>query len=567
MASAVADPATAAAIEQISAGLDALAAAGVEPVDARDAVTVVRAVEVCERRFRSLTLGVQDSIDRRGLHKADGHASAKVMVRHVARLSDGEAARRALAVRMLRAMPAVAAAFAAGAIGACQVDRIARAYANPRVREALVAQDAAFATVAAGLGYREFAAAVTDWVRQADEDGTADKSQRNHDNRNLQMSQDLDGGWAITGRCGSLQGTVLAEILAHFEHAEWLADWEKARAEHGDNATVEHLPRTAAQRRFDAFFAMAQQAAGAEAGRDGGSQIVTNIVIDWATYQRELRRMADAPLDPLDPKFEGPTRWPGPPPDTSAAGDEPDDSTDSDQPEPLGAKDLYEPDLDTDDDPDDEESGLAGHGPPGEEHADQESRQGDGDHESSEDEGDEAEAASPHERGHPSPPKPTPPEPDPPDPPPGRPPDPPPDPPSTVGFRCSTLDGHQIDPTEAAAAALIGHVRRVVVGADGVVIDLGRRRRLFTGPAQLAVMLNTTTCTHPGCHTPASRCQTDHTNPWTPRPDGTGGGPTKPDNGNNRCGRHNLFKENGFRVWRDPAGQWHTYRPDGTEID
>ena len=24
--------------------------------------------------------------------------------------------------------------------------------------------------------------------------------------------------------------------------------------------------------------------------------------------------------------------------------------------------------------------------------------------------------------------------------------------------------------------------------------------------------------------------------------------------------------ETGFTVWRDPTGQWHIYRPDGTEI-
>jgi hypothetical protein len=32
------------------------------------------------------------------------------------------------------------------------------------------------------------------------------------------------------------------------------------------------------------------------------------------------------------------------------------------------------------------------------------------------------------------------------------------------------------------------------------------------------------------------------------------------------CGRHNHFKQRGYRTWRDPTGQWHTYRPDGTEI-
>ena len=29
---------------------------------------------------------------------------------------------------------------------------------------------------------------------------------------------------------------------------------------------------------------------------------------------------------------------------------------------------------------------------------------------------------------------------------------------------------------------------------------------------------------------------------------------------------HSRRKEHGYVVWRDPAGRWHTYRPDGTEI-
>jgi len=132
-----------------------------------------------------------------------------------------------------------------------------------------------------------------------------------------------------------------------------------------------------------------------------------------------------------------------------------------------------------------------------------------------------------------------------------------------VGFGCSTLDGHTIDPTEAVANALIGHVRRVVMGAGSMVIDLGRRRRLFTGAAQLAVKLAGTHCYWPGCHVPVTACQTDHMIPWA---DHGGGGPTNPGNGAPACGRHNRLKERGYRVHRDQAGTWHTHRPDGTEI-
>ena len=65
----------------------------------------VRQLEVLGRRLHAVQLDVQDRIDRSGVFKADGHASAKVMVRHGANLSNGEALRREQAVKMLRALP------------------------------------------------------------------------------------------------------------------------------------------------------------------------------------------------------------------------------------------------------------------------------------------------------------------------------------------------------------------------------------------------------------------------------------------------------------------------------
>jgi hypothetical protein len=126
--------------------------------------------------------------------------------------------------------------------------------------------------------------------------------------------------------------------------------------------------------------------------------------------------------------------------------------------------------------------------------------------------------------------------------------------------RCETSTGHQIDPADMIAAALCGHVRRVVLDTAGVVIDLGRRARLFTGGARDAVLLGDRWCMWPGCDLRSGRCQTDHTKPWA------NNGTTRPNNGGPACGRHNRWKQRGYRTWRDRDGHWHTYRPDGTEI-
>lgn len=124
--------------------------------------------------------------------------------------------------------------------------------------------------------------------------------------------------------------------------------------------------------------------------------------------------------------------------------------------------------------------------------------------------------------------------------------------------RCETLDGTPLDPLDVIAASVVGQVRRVVVGAAGTVIDLGRASRLFTGSARHAAWLQGRRCIWPGCG--QHHCQIDHATPWSEH------GETNPDNGAPLCGWHNRWKHRGYRVWRDPAGNWHTYRPDGTEI-
>lgn len=318
MASEVADRDMAAAIDQINAGLSSLLATGLVPHDRDDALAVIREVETLGRRMDCAQVAVLAGVEDRGLHRADHHASAKVMVAHAARLSPPEAARRAQMARALRCLPEVRAEFAAGRVGTCQVSRIARAYANPRVRTALVGIDDDLARLAARDGYRRFDTRLTDWVRQVDEDGTRDTNQRHHENRDAQIRQDYDGSWRIEGGCASTDGAVLHDIFEHFVQAEFEADWAHNRAEHGENATADTMPRSASQRRFDAFYHLFQRAAAAEANLVGGSQIVTNIVIDVTTYERYLAwltgvRPAPRHVD-LDPDRTGDDPGDGVPP-------------------------------------------------------------------------------------------------------------------------------------------------------------------------------------------------------------------------------------------------------------
>jgi len=120
--------------------------------------------------------------------------------------------------------------------------------------------------------------------------------------------------------------------------------------------------------------------------------------------------------------------------------------------------------------------------------------------------------------------------------------------------------GHRVDPNAIIGVSLWALIRRVVLDARSVVIDMGRTQRLFTGAARQAVMLLEATCIWPGCEHPHSTCHADHVTSWSER------GPTDPDNGAPLCARHNYLKELGFTITRDSNGNWHITAPDGTQI-
>lgn len=125
--------------------------------------------------------------------------------------------------------------------------------------------------------------------------------------------------------------------------------------------------------------------------------------------------------------------------------------------------------------------------------------------------------------------------------------------------RCHSTAGYPIDPVDATVSAITSQVRRVVVDSKSVVIDLGRRSRLFTGASREAVFLRGRRCIWPGCW--VSMCEADHRVPWAE------GGTTSPDNGDPLCSRHNKLKTTGYRTELHPdTGVTYVVRPDGRPI-
>jgi len=112
-----------------------------------------------------------------------------------------------------------------------------------------------------------------------------------------------------------------------------------------------------------------------------------------------------------------------------------------------------------------------------------------------------------------------------------------------AGRMCQLADGTVLTPGQVVSLfpdrPVDIDVERAVFAAPSRVIDLGRRRRLFTGGARRAVQLAHLECTHETCDQPYEHCETDHIQPWAH------GGPTDHANGRLRCPRHHHGRRRG----------------------
>lgn len=103
-----------------------------------------------------------------------------------------------------------------------------------------------------------------------------------------------------------------------------------------------------------------------------------------------------------------------------------------------------------------------------------------------------------------------------------------------------TLDtGERLSPTQVRHMACDAHLIPAVLDTDGQVLDLGRGRRLFTGPLRRALEIRDRGCAFPGCDRPPRWCDAHHIHSWAE------GWPTSLDNGVLLCGYHHRIIHQG----------------------
>lgn len=392
-------------------------------------------------RFRALELELREREaemaaviaegERRNIAAVDDHHSMKGWLAANANWSNAQIARRRRLSKLVDAIPDVGERLATGAIGVAQADELATVFANPRCADQLPGSIEVLLEHAEQLSFRDARTCLRRWQMFADLDGAHRDREISRAGRTATVAE-LDGVLYLSATGGTAEDA--AEMTAIFQQAlqrEFEADVAERTRLHGADAPTSLLPRTDAQRRFDAVQAIFRRAVAVPDGARPPAPLV-NLITDQRTLEETLVRhgLAPAPIDLPDVDFS--------------------------------------------------------------------------------------------ER------------------------------------RCETADGTIVVPDVMLRAALVCHVRRVVVNSAGIPVEMGRKRRLFTGAARDAAKLMAHHCEFPGCDVPAAHAQVDHLDEFHEY------GPTDPANSSIICGVHNRAKHRKYRARRDSHGRVTYYRRDGT---
>ena len=395
----------------------------------------LRELELQRRRLDAETFALITLAQSRGVHRDDGHLSVAGWLRANVNWSGPQIAAAKKAARLVDTHEAVGDALSEGHIGSAQVHELARAARNPRCGSEIGEVLDLLLEQAEQLPFDDFRRVVRRWESLADEDGAAVDAEATETNRTASLHE---VGGAVDLRASGGSAMTVAAMMGIFERfveAEFRKDVESRTELHGPDAPASLLPRTDAQRRFDALHEIFRRAAATPPG--GRTPVpVVNILVDQHTYEILLARHRLIPY-----------------------------------PDDIPAADLDR-------------------------------------------------------------------------------------------LRCETDSGVPVPPEAVFQAMMQGYVRRVVVDDDGVVLDMGRRRRLFTGAARTAVKLMESHCGHFGCRVSSHHAQIDHMDEWD-----RDHGPTDVENGRPRCNGHNPEKTRlGLVDRRTRGGRIITYRRDGSPM-
>ena len=261
-----------------------------EALASADLVAFVAQAERLRRQAEVAVARGLAELGRRGVHLDDGHVDAAAWGRAMFGWSVSESKGLLRLGRVLGRLPTVRSLAEDGRVGLAHLAALGDVERNPRCREQVGEADGLFGAQVLRLRADEFALLVRRWVAVADSDGAARSQQGAHRRRSAHLVQ-VGDEVVLRANGGAYDGAVLREVFDRFCEAEFLTDWTVARQQVGADLARGFLPRTDAQRRFDAMLAIFAAAASAPGVPRSGEPLV-NVVVDARTAAELLAEAA-----------------------------------------------------------------------------------------------------------------------------------------------------------------------------------------------------------------------------------------------------------------------------------
>jgi hypothetical protein len=246
----------------------------------------LRANEVALRRLLAERAALVGVGEHRGVFAAE-HRSMAGYLRATLNCSDAAASRDRRLARLVAAFPEVGEAVWAGHIGVEHAAQIARVQANPRVRGVLPVVVPVLVDLAEHSSFREFADQVTNLIAHLDHDGGFADTADAVESRRASVVE-VAGTVVVSAHGGDpVQAAQLQAVFDAFAEVEYRHDLAARRESHGDDADRHRLPRTHAQRSFDALVAIFAAAHASPEGRSLPDTVV-NLLVDDDTAHDTL---------------------------------------------------------------------------------------------------------------------------------------------------------------------------------------------------------------------------------------------------------------------------------------
>ena len=258
----------------------------------------IEAASAAINQLEGVRLGMIRSLEARGEHRAEGHASATPWLQHHCRLKKREARRIARLSRFADRLPAVGEALLSGTVTFEHVEVLADAH-KERTHEAWAEAAPLLLRYAAEARFEDFARQVARFAHQLEPLEAEERFKEQVDDRSFSKVTTIDGFGFLRGWMEPFGYQIFSVEHDRLVKELFDQDWAELKALLGRDPTaaeVHDLLRTPQNRAHDALVQMALRSRAASGA--GNAMVEALIHIDGPTFAEAIRHLlAEDPDD------------------------------------------------------------------------------------------------------------------------------------------------------------------------------------------------------------------------------------------------------------------------------